>query len=147
MPTESNLPTNAAYPTLDSEPFWDALNDDRLHLPRCTACAYVIWYPRHHCPNCGAGRDQIEWFDASGRGAVYSYTVVRRNRGSWGEILPYIVAYVELDEGPRIMTNIVECDPESVTIGQAVEAVFHSVPEARQREHGATGVLRFRPSA
>ena len=74
---------------------------------------------------------------ASGRGAVYSFTVVRRGQGEWEAAAPYVLAYVELDEGPRVLTNILTEDPSQVRIGARVEAVV-------ERGEGAPPVLRFR---
>jgi uncharacterized OB-fold protein len=83
------------------------------------------------CPDCG--RLGVEWVEASGRGAVYSFTVSHRGPGPWADHVPYVVAYVELDEGPRVLTNLVGLDPGDVRIGMPVAAVF---------EHG---LLRFGP--
>ncbi|MED5362095.1 MAG: OB-fold domain-containing protein, partial [Actinomycetota bacterium] len=79
-----------------------------------------------------------------GKGSVYSFTVTRRIPGSWGKATPFVLAYVELEEGPRVMTNIVDCDPEQVAIGDSVEAVFE---DATNRD-GDSGppLLRFRPA-
>jgi uncharacterized protein len=134
----SELPTGTPYPTPETQPFWDAAAEGRLSLPRCDDCGDVIWYPRRFCPSCHSW--SVSWFDATGRGTIYSYTVVRKARGPWGPSVPFVVAYVELDEGPRIMTNIVDCDPDEVRCGQPVEVTFDPVDEGE-------GVLyRFRPA-
>ena len=111
-------------PPIDAEtsPFWDATAQGKLRLPRCEDCDFVIFYPRSRCPSCRSTRTR--WIDLSGRGTVYSDTVVRRAPGRWREHVPYVVAYVELDEGPRMVTNLIECDPEAVTIGMAVRVQF-----------------------
>ncbi|MFI0405618.1 Zn-ribbon domain-containing OB-fold protein [Actinomadura sp. 3N508] len=123
-----------------NETFWTATAEGRLLLPRCESCATVIWYPRPFCPRCG-GR-HVTWFPASGEATVYSYTVVRKARGEYRDLTPYVVAYVELAEGPRILTNIVGCDPSEVSIGQPVTLMFDP-PE----EGAAAGprLYRFRP--
>ena len=121
------LPNPSVHPNLETQQFWDATEREQLLLPRCTACEVVIWYPREHCPACGS--KDIEWFAASGRGTVYSFTITRRMPGRWGKAAPFVLAYVELDEGPRIMTNIVDCDPETVAVDQPVEVVFHPTEE------------------
>ena len=131
-----NLPNPPPATNLETQRFWDATEEDRLELPRCTACDTVIWYPRERCPECGS--DSVEWFEASGRGEVYSFSVTRRMPGRWGKHVPFVLAYVELEEGPRLMTNIVDCDPEAVEVGQAVEVVFHETEEG-------TKLPRFRP--
>ncbi len=123
--------------------YWNAANEGRLVLPRCRACSLVIWYPRSFCPDCSS-RD-IEWFDSTGGGSVYSYTVTRRGQGAYRDSAPYVLAYVELDDGPRVLTNIVDVDVESpdqaeVFVGLRVVAVFDQVPETD------TALLRFRPA-
>jgi uncharacterized OB-fold protein len=122
------------------KPFWDATAEGRLVLPRCQDCQTLIWYPRPFCPACGSLK--IEWTEASGRGTVYSFTVNRRGTADlpqYRQVGTYVLAYVELDEGPRVMTNIVDCDPDSVAIGQRVEVVFHDTGEG-------TALPRFRPA-
>jgi uncharacterized OB-fold protein len=115
-------------PVVDPEllPFWEGTARGELMLRRCTACGTIAWPPRTFCPACSATGP--EWFAAAGTGEVYTYTVVRKAQGVWRDVPPYAIAYVQLSEGPRIMTNIVDCDPESVHIGQAVHVVF--VPSA-----------------
>jgi uncharacterized OB-fold protein len=96
----------------------------------------VPWIPRPFCPD--HPDSEIQWFEASGRGVIYSYTRVEKGEGAFAAATPYVLAYVELDEGPRILTNIVG-DNEDVHIGQAVTAVFDQRPA-----NGA--ILRFRAS-
>lgn len=120
----------------DDAPFWEAAAQDRLVLPRCRSCGTWIWYPRTFCPACRSSG--VEWLPASGRGTVYSFTVSHRGMGPWREHAPYVIAYVELEEGPRVMTNIVGAAPDSVRIGDAVRAVFQPA--------GDTKVLRFAPA-
>jgi len=115
--------------------FWAATEEGRLLLRRCTACGEPIWYPRPVCPFCHS--TETVWVEASGRAQVYTYSIVRRGIGPYAET-PYVLAYVQLEEGPRVMTNIVDCDPASVHIGQAVEAVFH-------RTAAGPALPRFRP--
>jgi uncharacterized OB-fold protein len=91
------LPTPTPHPNLETQRFWDATLEGRLELPRCTSCEFVIWYPRELCPECGS--TDVEWFEASGRGEVYSFSVTRRMPGRWGKAAPFVLAYVELDEG------------------------------------------------
>jgi uncharacterized protein len=122
------LPIPAAVVTPDNSEFFAGLEQGRLMLPRCDGCDTVIWYPRHHCPACGDSR--ITWFPSSGQGIIYSFTVVRRGLGEWGNVAPYVVAYVELDEGPRVLTNISPVDLASLAIGAPVEAVVDHSPDA-----------------
>ncbi len=136
----SGLPTGAPSPTVETAPFWEAAAEGRLVLPRCDACGYVIWYPRRFCPVC-RGRE-VSWIDATGQGHVYSFTVVRRVRGGpWAGAGPYVIAYVELDEGPRVMTNVVGCDPDDVRVGMPVEVVFE------RSDDGTHALPRFHPTA
>jgi uncharacterized OB-fold protein len=132
-PAGSPLPAVPPQPGPDDAPFWEAAAAGRLVLPRCRACDRFIWYPRTFCPDCHGG--DVEWAEASGNGTVYSFTVSYRGPGPWSERAPYVIAYVELDEGPRVMTNIVGADPETVRIGDRVTAVFEPA--------GSTRVLRF----
>ena len=110
--------TRFDLPTIDAEtqPFWDAAGDGKLLYKKCTACGEPHFYPRPHCPFCFS--DKVEWQEASGRGTIYTYSVMRRAP------VPYAIAYVELAEGPRMMTNIVDCDLDKIAIGQPVRLVF-----------------------
>jgi uncharacterized protein len=103
-------------PRIDPEmkPFWDAAAQGKLFLKRCRQCGAAHWHPRLLCPFClGA----TEWFEASGRGEIYSMSVTRR-----GEI--YAIAYVTLEEGVTMLTNIVDCDYDALRIGQKVRVKF-----------------------
>ncbi|GAA4233676.1 hypothetical protein GCM10022254_36660 [Actinomadura meridiana] len=113
------------------------MREEQLLLSRCESCATVIWYPRPFCPRCG-GRDVMR-FPASGEATVYTYTVVRKARGEYRDRTPYVVAYVELAEGPRVLTNIIDCDPAEVHIGQPVTLTFDTPSDG-------PGLYRFRPS-
>jgi uncharacterized OB-fold protein len=133
----SQLPSRPPIVNDDTRPFWDATAGGRIHLPRCETCDLVIWYPRHHCPDC---QGDVTWVDVSGRGTIYSYTIVRRGAsGSWREHPNYVIAYVELEEGPRLLTNIVEADPDALGVGDRVEVVFDDTGEGNS-------LLRFRPA-
>src|SRR5277367_994800 len=118
---EGDLPAPAPAVMPETAAFWAATARGELLLARCPACGAVIWYPRGLCPDCGS--TSVEWVAASGRGTVYSFTVVRRGEGRYREAVPYVLAYVELDEGPRMLTNIVDCPTEDVRVGQSVEVV------------------------
>ena len=132
------LPAAAPHANLETQPFWDATAEGRFLLRRCDACGLVIWYPRSLCPDCHS--TETSWFEASGRGTIYTFTVVRRGQGPWAAAAPYVTGYVTLDEGPTILTNIVGCDPEQVAIGQEVEVVWHDTGEG-------SALYRFRPVA
>lgn len=111
----------AAYP--ETRPFWEAAAEGRLLLKACRACGRAHWYPKVVCPFCHSV--DLEWREASGRGTVYTYSVMRRVE------VPYVLAYVTLEEGPTLMTNIVDCDVDSVRIGQAVQVRFRQAPQGR----------------
>ena len=112
----------------DTAPYWRAAREHRLLLKRCTACDRAHFYPRELCPHCHS--DAVEWIDARGTGSVYSYTIARRPAGpAFKPDAPYVVAIVELDEGARMMTNIVGCPPESVRIGQRVVVAYEDVTD------------------
>jgi len=134
----SSLPAELPEPGPDTAGFWAAAADGRLLLPRCPACEIVIWYPRPFCPRCQ--RADVEWIEATGAGSVYSFTIVRRGTGAYQRAVPYVLAYVELDEGPRVLTNIVDTEPEAIRIGQRVTAVFDPV-------RPGAALIRFRPEA
>jgi uncharacterized protein len=123
-------------PTPTSRPFWDAAKRHELMLQRCGGCNAFIYYPRDRCPRCLS--DSLEWRRASGRGKVYSYTVVRRASTRSFSDKPYVLAIVELDEGVRMTTNI-ETTPESVKIGMPVTVYFDDVTP----EHT---LVKFKPA-
>lgn len=99
----------------DSQPFYEAAAKGKFVSRRCTACGKVHWYPRPYCPFCSK---PTEWVELSGKGVVYSYSVMRRVAA------PYAIAYVTLAEGPTMMTNLVDCDFDKLRIGQNVKLVF-----------------------
>lgn len=109
-----------------SEPFWDATRSQQLVMQWCVACDAVVFFPRAVCPRCLG--DQLEWRASRGTGVVYAASV--EHRPPEGEA-PYVVALVDLDEGARMMTNIVGCDPLSVTIGMPVAVTWEPLPDGR----------------
>jgi hypothetical protein len=104
--------------TVETQKFWDAARAGRFTVPFCAACGNAHWYPRAICPFCDSG--SIEWREASGKGTIYTFSVMRRAKE------PYAIAYVTLAEGPTMMTNIVDCDFDALHIGQPVTATFAS---------------------
>jgi uncharacterized OB-fold protein len=111
----------------DSAPYWQALHDGKLLVQRCRDCGEVQLYPRDRCLGC---RGPVDFEEASGRGTVYSFTVIRQNYARpFRDWIPYVVALVDLEEGPRLMTNLVDCDPEAVEVGMAVVARFEVVSD------------------
>lgn len=118
----SNKP-DAKWPRFEPEvaPYFEAAEQGKLVIKRCLACTKAHFYPRAHCPHCFSA--ETEWLPASGLGVVYSFTVIQR-----GET-PTIVAYVTLAEGPKMLTNIVDCPPEAVSIGRSVRVGFREQPD------------------
>ncbi len=99
------------------ERFFDAAAQGKVMLKRCAACGEFHFYPRPLCPFCFS--DRTVWVEAQGTGTVYTFSVTRR-----AGPVPYAIAYVTLDEGVSMMTNIVDCDLDTIRIGQRVRVVF-----------------------
>jgi len=115
-------------PDKDSEVYWDAARRHELVLQQCRACERFRFYPRLVCPHCLS--DQFEWRRASGRGVVYSFTVIHRPPfPAFRDHVPYVLALIDLEEGVRMMSNVVGCEPSEVRIGLPVEVTFADVTE------------------
>jgi uncharacterized protein len=113
-------------PSSITAPFWQGTKRHELLTQRCKDCRQYIFYPRSHCPHCFSLA--LEWLKCSGRGKVYSYTIIRRAAlPGFAQDVPYILAIIELEEGPRLTSNIVGCKPEEVRIDMPVMAVFEDV--------------------
>jgi len=113
----------------DSRPFWEAAHRHELSLQHCRDCALFIYYPRHLCPHCLGSN--LEWRALSGHGTIYSFTIVRRTTSkAFVADVPYVLAIVELAEGPRLTTNIVGCVPEHVRCGMPVIVSYDDVTPA-----------------
>lgn len=121
------------------ERFWGSVAEQRMELPWCDGCDSPFFYPRPQCPRCW--RDVERWEPVSGRGTVWSFSVVRYplQRGGWEEKLPYAVALVELEEGPRVLADVSGCDPDEVVIGMQVELSY--------TERDGEVLYQFRPAA
>jgi uncharacterized OB-fold protein len=113
-PKERKYP--APEPNPETKRFWEAAAQGQLLVKKCLSCGEIHYYPRALCPFCGS--DRTDWQTASGRGTVYSWSVMRRAE------TPYAIAYVTLDEGVTMMTNIVDCDLDGIRIGQKVRVVW-----------------------
>jgi uncharacterized OB-fold protein len=126
-------------PTPETLPFWEAARRHELMLPRCRACGFLFYYPRAACPRCLSG--DLEWRRMSGRGRLDTFTVVHRGLPNFALGTPYIIAMVELEEGPRLMSNLVdvEPDPAKIRIGMPLEVVFRDVSDTIALPH-------FRPA-
>jgi hypothetical protein len=103
-------------PRPGTEAYWEGAKSGKLMIKKCSSCGKVHHYPRALCPYCFS--EKLAWTEAKGTGSIYSYSVMRRTPE------PYCIAYVTLDEGVSMMTNIVDCDFDKVRIGQKVKVVF-----------------------
>jgi uncharacterized protein len=115
----------------ETEAFWEATKENKLLLKKCSDCGEIHWYPRSLCPYCTSSN--AEWLQASGKGKIYSFSVMRRVE------IPYVMAYVTLAEGVTMLSNIVECDFDSLDIDQDVEVVFRAT-------EGDQALPLFRPA-
>lgn len=141
MVNTTNDVWNGQLPTRTPEtaPFWDACERGVFLLQRCNSCDKFQYYYRRHCSHCWS--TDIADFPSSGRGTVWSYSIVyRNNTRHFRERVPYVVAVVELEGGVKVVTNVVECDPDSVHIGTDVELRM-------LRASGGETVPVFRPVA
>jgi uncharacterized OB-fold protein len=123
---------NKPLPTPDpvTQPFWDSLKEHAIKLQRCGGCNEHIFYPRTLCPSCGS--EDLAWTAVSGRGVVHAFAIPHRHPNpAFGATAPYVVALIELEEGARIMSNLVGVDPtpEAVKVGMAVEIVYDDVTD------------------
>lgn len=108
-----------------TKPFWEGAKAGKLMLPRCRDCNRVHWYPRLICPFCHS--TNLEWIEGSGKGRLHTFAVQHRAFGGWAEEVPYVTAYIDLDEGDRMMTVLRGVDatkPEEIEIGAQVEVEF-----------------------
>lgn len=123
----------------DTKAFWEGCRRHEIRIQECGDCGHLRWPPAFLCPGCLSRNTR--WVTASGRGKVYSYIVYHTAYDpAFQEDLPYVVALVELEEGPHLLTNIVGCDPGAVSCGMAVEVVWDDVTET-------VSLPKFRPAA
>ena len=123
---------------LDTRAFWQATKDRRLTYQQCADCGTVVFYPRRHCTGCLSAN--LTWKESAGQGRVYTYSIVRQSyHPFFRSMAPYAVAWIDLDEGPRLVSNVVGVEePSSVQIGMRVKV--------RWEEHEALCVPLFEPS-
>ena len=110
--------------SVEHDQYWAAANEGVLLLPRCQDTGKFFWYPRKISPFTLS--QNVEWIPASGKGVIYTYSIMRRADP------PYAIAFVTLEEGVTMMTNIVECDLDAIAIGQAVEVVFRDTEDGQK---------------
>lgn len=123
----------------DTRPFWEATREKQLRYQRCDDCGAVVWHPRAHCTRCIGG--SLSWQTASGKGAIYTFSVVRQSYHPFFRTrVPYAVAWVDLEEGPRLLTNVVGVtDPSTdLSCGQPVVLEWE--------EHEEVNIPLFRPA-
>jgi uncharacterized protein len=125
-------------PTPETQPFWDGCAAGELRIQRCPDCG-PYFYPRPVCPSCGSAA--VEWFTASGRATLYSYVINHRAAPGFADDAPYAIAVVQLEEGPRMMTNIVglPATPEALVLDMPLQITFEprgnvSLPQFKPAE-------------
>ncbi len=111
-------------PNPETEVFWEAASKGELMLKKCADCGKYHYYPRAICPHCFS--DKTEWVKASGNGEIYTFSVMKRSK------IPYAIAYVTLEEGVKMMTNIVDADFDALSVGQKVKVVFKASEEGQK---------------
>jgi uncharacterized OB-fold protein len=116
-------------PTPETAPYWEGCKQHELRIPFCSDCKQYFFYPRRYCPACLS--DAIEWRTASGKGTLLTYVINQRPAPGFEDETPYAIAVVQLEEGPHLMTNIVNTTiaPENLPAGLPVEVVFDDVNE------------------
>ncbi|MFH1154451.1 MAG: Zn-ribbon domain-containing OB-fold protein [Pseudomonadota bacterium] len=111
-----------------SKAFWEGTREEKLLIQECLDCKSKIFYPRKHCPECWSSR--LSWVEASGKGKIFSYTITQAGvEEPFSQDLPLILALVDLDENVRMMSNIIDCKPEDLSIGMDLEVVFQKVTD------------------
>ncbi len=118
---QTTLPS--PQPNADSLAYWNAAREQKLLIRKCKACGELHFMPRYLCPNCWS--DQLEWIESKGSGSVHSFTIIRRAPlTSFAALGPYVVALIELDEGPRMVANVLGDDALAVKIDDKVQVIF-----------------------
>ena len=127
MSAPETTPRPAIPMTEVSQGFWDAAKEGRLAIQRCTSCGVLRHYPQLRCPECHA--EGFDWQTVAGTGHVHSYTVAHRAfHPAWQGHVPYVIATIELDEGVRLVCDLLDADPEAIAIDQRVAARFEDLP-------------------
>lgn len=117
--------------TPETQEFWDGLKRHELRIQKCQDCDKFYFFPRPFCPFEGCRSTNVEWETVSGKGKLHTYVVSHRGFGPWADDAPYVIAVVELDEGPRMMTNLVgvEPDPAQLPVDMPLEIVYDDVTD------------------
>lgn len=123
--------------TDENRPFWEGCKQGKLLLQYCAACQHYQFYPRLFCMQCGS--QNVGWVESSGRGVVYSYTIIQQNKSpEFREDVPYNVALIQLEEGPRMMSNVIDLAPGELQVDLAVTVIFDPLSDE-------IALPRFRP--
>ena len=123
--------------TAENRPFWEGCRQGKLLLQYCDACRQYQFYPRLYCMHCGS--QHTRWVEAGGRGVVYSYTIIRQNKTpEFRNDVPYNVALIQLEEGPRMLSNVIDIAPGDLRVDLPVTVVFDQVS-------AEISLPRFRP--
>ena len=132
MTTDQAKPTRFEPPVGEaSEAFWEATKEQRFLIQRCDACQKVIFYPREVCPTC-LSSDSLTWQESPGKGTIYAASVQEKPANPMmAERVPYVVALVELDEGIRLMSNVINCPPYDASVGKAVQLTWEPLSDGR----------------
>jgi uncharacterized protein len=130
-------PKSLPIVTEENRPFWEGCREGKLLLQFCDSCQQYQFYPRLYCMRCSSAK--LHWVEASGQGVIYSYTIIHQNKSpEFISDVPYNVAIVQLEEGPRMMSNIVDIDPVDLRVDLPVTAVFDPI-------NHTISLPRFRP--
>ncbi len=125
---EPGRPKPLPFVTEESRPFWEGCQQGKLLLQYCTECHRHQFYPRLYCMQCGS--NALRWVEASGQGVIYSYTTIHQNKSpEFVNDTPYNVAIVQLQEGPRLLSNVVDTDPGELRVDLPVTVLFDQVTD------------------
>jgi len=111
-----------------THPYWDGCKSGKLLLPKCRACGTIFFFPNNFCVACLS--EDIEWIEASGKGTMHTFSIIRRPPSdAFAADVPYVVALIDLEEGPRMMSNLVGIQAEQARVGMPVKVVFEKITE------------------
>ena len=130
--SDATKPTRFEPPVGEaSEAFWEATKEQRFLIQRCDACNQVIFYPREVCPGC-LSSDSLSWQESPGKGTIYAASVQEKPANPMmADRVPYVVALVELDEGIRLMSNVINCAPYDASVGKPVQLTWEPLSDGR----------------
>lgn len=139
--SETKQPTRPlpSLDELDTRAFWEGTREQQLRYQRCDDCGTVVWHPRAHCTGCTGGT--LSWHTASGQGTIYTFSVVRQSYHPFFRTrVPYAVAWIDLDEGPRVLSNVVGVDDPTRDLECGQRVVVEWEP------HETVSIPLFRPA-